>query len=200
MNANLDTRILEIAKRQGRLHLADMIAAGVPLDEIHRLVQEGLLVAMGYNWYVVPPPEPATPRMLVQISKRYPTAYFCVLTALWFHGLSRREHSHVWVAIDTRLSPPRIADTAVRIVRTTGAALTIGIDEYPVDQDCIRVTNPARTIVDCFKYRNKIGAGVALDALKEFRRQRKGTSDELRGYAKALRVESVIQKEWASLI
>ena len=89
---------------------------------------------------------------------------FCLLTALRFHGLGTQNPRDVWLAVDRRAGIPRIDFTPVRVVRISGAALSTGIDEQEVEGVRVRITSSARTVVDCFKFRNKIGIDVAVEA------------------------------------
>jgi predicted transcriptional regulator of viral defense system len=84
-------------------------------------------------------------------------------------------------------------------VRISGAALTSGIDEHTIEHVAVRITNPARTVVDCFKFRNKIGIDVAVEALRDYRRLHKGTADELWRHADRLRMTRVMRPYWDAL-
>ena len=81
-------------------------------------------------------------------------------------------------------------------MRISGAALTSGVDEHDIESVAVRITSPARTVVDCFKFRNKIGIDVAVEALRDYRRLRKGTADELWRQAERLRMAKVIRPYW----
>jgi predicted transcriptional regulator of viral defense system len=144
--------------------------------------------------------EPTEHHRLAEVGKRVPKGVFCLLTALRFHGLGTQNPLEVWLAVDRRAGVPQVDFTAVRTVRTSGAALTDGIEERDVDGVRIRVTSPARTVVDCFKFRNKIGVDVAVEALRDYRRLRMGTADELWRNAKHLRMANVMRPYWDSLV
>jgi len=105
----------------------------------------------------------------------------------------------VWLAIDRRAGTPRVDFTPVRMIRISGAALASGIEEHNVDGVRVRVTSPARTVVDCFKFRNKIGVDVAVESLRDYRRLRKGTVDELWRQADRLRMARVIRPYWDAM-
>jgi predicted transcriptional regulator of viral defense system len=105
----------------------------------------------------------------------------------------------VWLAVDRRAGIPKIDFAPVRIVRISGAALTAGIDEHDIEHVTVRITSPARTVVDCFKFRNKIGIDVAVEALREYRRLRKGTVDELWRQAGRLRMTKVMRPYWDAM-
>jgi predicted transcriptional regulator of viral defense system len=105
----------------------------------------------------------------------------------------------VWLAVDRRAGVPRVEFTPVRIVRISGAALTSGVDQHNIENVNVRITSPARTVVDCFKFRNKIGIDVAVESLREYRRLRKGTVDELWRQADRLRMTRVMRPYWDAM-
>jgi hypothetical protein len=104
-----------------------------------------------------------------------------------------------WVAVDRRAGIPRVDFAPVRIVRISGEALTSGVDPHNIENVPVRITSPARTVVDCFKFRNKIGIDVAVEALREYRRLRKGTADELWRQAARLRMTKVMRPYWDAM-
>jgi predicted transcriptional regulator of viral defense system len=101
--------------------------------------------------------------------------------------------SEVWIAIDVKSRSPKIEHRPIRVVRFSGEALRFGVQEHEVQGGRIRVCSPAKTVTDCFKFRNKIGMDVALEALRECRRQKKATVDELWRAAKVCRVANVMR-------
>jgi len=130
---------------------------------------------------------------LAQVCKRIPHGVVCLLSALRFHGLTTQMPAEVWIAIDRKARRPAVGDLPVRIVRFSGAALREGVEEHRIEGITVRVTNPAKTIADCFKYRNKIGLDVALEALREGWRERGFSMDELWKYARLCRVANVMR-------
>lgn len=101
--------------------------------------------------------------------------------------------------MDRRAGIPKVDFTPVRVVRISGAALSTGIDEHGIEGVPVRITSPARTIVDCFKFRSKIGVDVAVEALRDYRRLRKGSADELWRQADRLRMSRVIRPYWDAM-
>jgi predicted transcriptional regulator of viral defense system len=129
----------------------------------------------------------------VEVSKRIPAGVICLLSALEFHGLTTQMPARVWIAIDPKAWRPRTGHLPVRIVRFSGPALTEGVESYDLERARVRVYSVAKTVADCFKYRNKVGLDVALEALREGWRERRFTMDELWRYARICRVANVIQ-------
>lgn len=189
-------RILQIAQKKKLFRLSEAIAAGVHPEYVRRLTRLGQLTRVGRGLYALPTLKPTEHHTLAEVAKRVPKAVFCLLTALRFHGLGTQNPREVWLAVDRRAGMPRVDFTPVRTIRISGAALTDGIEAHGVEGIQVRVTSPARTVVDCFKFRNKIGLDVAVEALKDYRRLRKGTADQLWRQADRLRLAKVIRPYW----
>jgi predicted transcriptional regulator of viral defense system len=130
---------------------------------------------------------------LALASAAVPQGVICLLSALRFHGLGTQLPSQVWIAIDRRARRPGLKYPPLRVVRYTGSALTEGIREHRVEGQPVRVYGVTKTLADCFKYRNKIGLDVALEALREAWRSRRFTMDELERYARICRVQRVMR-------
>ena len=192
-------QVLQIARKKRLFRLSEATAAGIHPEYVRRLATQGRLNRVGRGLYALPTLQPTEHHTLAEVAKRIPKGVFCLLTALRFHGLGTQNPRDVWVAIDRRAGRPRVDFTPVRIVRVSGSALTEGIDDHTVERVPIRVTSAARTVADCFKFRNKLGIDVAVEALKDFRRQRKGTADELWRQAEHLRVARVMRPYWDTL-
>lgn len=194
-----NTRALQIARKKGLFRLSEVVAAGVHPEYVRRLTRLGELTRVGRGLYALATDEATEHHTLAEVSKRAPKAIFCLLTALRFHGLGTQNPREVWLAADRRAGIPRIDFTPIRVVRVSGAALTSGIEEHNIDGVRVHLTSPARTIVDCFKFRNKIGVDVAVEALRDYRRLRMGTVDELWRQADRLRMARVIRPYWDAL-
>jgi predicted transcriptional regulator of viral defense system len=189
-------RILRMARKKRLFRLSEATAAGVHPELVRRLTRQGQLTRVGRGLYALPTLEPTEHYTLAEVAKRVPKAVFCLLTALRFHGLGTQNPREVWLAVDRRAGIPRVDFTPVRTIRLSGAALTTGIDVHNIEGVKVRVTSPAKTVVDCFKFRNKIGIDVAVEALKDYRRTRKGTVDELWREADRLRLAKVMRPYW----
>lgn len=193
---NSQARILKIALKKRLFRLSEATDSGIHPEAVRRLTRQGQLTRVGRGLYSLASLEPTEHHTLAEVAKRVPKGTICLLTALRFHGLGTQNPREVWLAVDRRAGIPRIDFTPVRIVRITGAALSTGIEEHDIDGVRVRVTSPARTVVDCFKFRNKIGVDVAVEALRDYRRLRKGTADELWRQADWLRMAKVIRPYW----
>ena len=117
----------------------------------------------------------------------------CLLSALRFHGLTTQSPFEVWLAIDIKARKPRVESPPLRIVRFSRESLVYGVERHLVEGVPVRITSPAKTVADCFKYRNKIGLDAAMEALRDYRRLRKGPLDDLWRAAEVCRVTAVIR-------
>ena len=174
-------------------------AAGIHPEYVRRLTTTGELTRVGRGLYAIPAQQATEYHTLAEIAKRVPKGIVCLLTALRFHGLGTQNPREIWLAIDRRAGIPRVDFAPIRIVRISGAALTSGVDEHDIESVVVRITSPARTVVDCFKFRNKIGVDVSVEALREYRRLRKGTIDELWRQADRLRMTRVMRPYWDAM-
>jgi predicted transcriptional regulator of viral defense system len=157
------------------------------------MVVAGQLVRVARGLYAMPGFQSSENGALVAVAKRAPDVVFCLLTALRIHDLTTQAPFEVWIAIGNKSHPPRLAYPLLRTVHFSEAALTSGIETRRVDGVKIQVTSVAKTVADCFKFRNKIGLDVALEALREARRAKKASADDLWRYAKINRVTNVMR-------
>jgi len=137
---------------------------------------------------------------LVEATKRVPHGVICLLSALRFHGLTTQSPHEVWMAIAHKARCPSADYPPLRIVHFSGEALSYGVKEKKLEGMIVRVFDPAKTVADCFKFRNKIGVDVALEALRDCYRRKKATMDELFMAARVCRVARVMQPYLESLV
>lgn len=192
-------QLLALVRRQGVLRTRDLAAHSIPREYLVRLLALGVLDRPTRGIYVLADAEPSEHQSLIEACKRVPHGIVCLLSALRFHGLTTQGPSEVWLAIGEKARLPRVGYPPLRIVRFSGPALTSGVEKRVIEGVTVRVTSPARTIVDCFKYRNKIGLDVAIEALRDGWRQKKAKMDELYRTAKILRMANVMRPYLESL-
>jgi len=130
---------------------------------------------------------------LAEACKLVPHGVICLLSALRFHGMTTQAPHEVWMAIDRKARKPQTDSLALRIVRFPIQALRLGIERHEIEGVDVVLTSPARTVVDCFRYRNKVGLDVAVEALRDYRRMKAGTIDELWEAAGLRRVRTVMR-------
>lgn len=171
----------------------DFVAAGVSRSQLSRLVAAGQLVRAARGLYAMPDYQSGEHGALLTVAQRSPGVLFCLLTALRIHDLTTQAPFEVWIAIGNKGHPPRLDYPPLRTVRFSAAALAEGVETRKIEGARLRVTSVAKTVADCFKFRNKIGLDVALEALREARRAKKASADELWRYAKLNRVAKVMR-------
>ena len=165
------------------------------------MLKRGQLMRIDRGLYASPDFVPTEDSSLAQVSIKYPQAVFCLLTALRLHGLTTQNPHEVWIAIKHKAPPPKMEYPPLHIIRSTGLAMSEGIDQISVDGVVqVPVTGIAKTIADCFKFRNKIGRDVAIEALKAAWYAKKFTMDELHYFAKICRVENVMRPYMETLV
>lgn len=179
---------LALAKEQGVIRPRDLEQRGIPRRYAYLLARDGRLRRVGHGLYAHPDNPPTENHSLALVGKRAPEAVVCLLSALRFHELTTQLPSETWVAVHPKARPPQIPEIPLRVVRFSGRALTEGVDSHVLEGVTVRVTSPAKTVADCFKYRNKIGRDVAVEALRDAISQRKATVRELDHFAHICRV------------
>lgn len=199
MAASRKEQILALARRQGVLRPRDLDDSGIPREHLRRLLAEGRLLRCGRGLYVPADARPTENQSLAEACKRVPRGVVCLLSALQFHGLTTQTPFEVWMAVGKTNWAPRADYPPLRIVRFSGPALSDGVEEHRVSGVPVKVYGPAKTVADCFKYRNKIGLDVALEALRDCWRRRKATMDELWQAARACRMTNVMRPYLESL-
>jgi predicted transcriptional regulator of viral defense system len=186
-------------RREGVLRPRDLAEAGVPRTILRRMVAEGILANPERGLYVLADAKPNLHQSLIEACKRVPHGIVCLLSALQFHGLTTQAPFEVWMAIAESARRPSVAHPPLRIVRFSGVSLTSGVEERVIDGARVCVTTPAKTVADCFKYRNKIGLDVALEALRDCRRTKRATMDDLHRAAVVCRMTRVMRPYLESL-
>lgn len=191
--SNQANKVLELVREAGVLRPRDLDPLGIPRTYLSRLHQAGRLERLGRGLYVLPSAEATEHRTLAEAAKRVPNGVICLLSALRFHELTTQEPFEVWMAIGEKAWRPRIEYPRLRVVRFSEAALTEGMEVKKLEGVSVRVFNPAKTVADCFKYRNKIGLDVAIEALRECWKERRCKMDDLWHYADVCRVRNVMR-------
>ena len=186
-------RILSLAAEHGVLRTRDVLVRGIPAVYLTRLVAEGRLERVARGIYILPGEGLSSGSALAVVATRVPGAVVCLASALQVHELSTWVAPEVWIAVASRRRPPRVDWPPLRVVYVKPELLEHGIEEREVDGVTVRVTTAARTVADCFKWRSQVGLDVALEALRTYLLERRGSRDELRGCAERLRVARVMR-------
>lgn len=191
--------ILNLAAKRGLIRPRDLEALGLPSVTLTRMVRKGLLTRVDRGLYALPDRRMSEHGALAEVARRHPQTIVCLLSALRVHDLTTQSPFEVWLAIPNKARAPKMSYPPLRIVRFSGAALKDGVEEREIDGVIVRVTNVARTVVDCFKFRNKIGLDAAIEALQEAWRAKLVSMDELWRYATLCRMANVMRPYLESL-
>lgn len=170
----------------------DVLPFGVSFRQLQRFVAEGAVEKAGNGVYRLSEVEPNEFETIAMVATKAPDAIVCLLSALRVHDIGTQSPHQVWLAIDRKARTPRRLPAKVRIVRFSGAMLTYGVVTQSMQGVRVRLTNPARTVVDCFRYRKKIGLDVAMEALRDAVRSRKAMVSEIDRAAEVCRIRTVI--------
>ena len=191
--------MIAMAREKGILRTQDLVAGEIPRVILTRLCRDKRLIRLNRGLYSLPETNITENHSLAELARRIPHATVCLLSALCFQGLTTQAPFQVWIAIDSKDRKPRVQGMSLRVVRFSGKARTHGVEEHVIENVTVRVTSAAKTVADCFKYRNKIGLDVAMEALRDYRRARK-SRDELWDAAKVCRVTSVMRPYMEAII
>ena len=198
-SASKTTTLIRLA-RKGPVRARDLDQEGIPRTYLRRLCERGLLEQVDRGLYRLAEAPVSELSTLAEVSKRVPHAVVCLLSALQVHGMTSEAPHAVWVLIDRRARTPRGGSARLEVVRASGAALTQGVETRVIDGVKVQVTTPAKTVADCFRYRRHVGLEVAIAALKDYLRKRKGSVDALVEAARADRIYTLMRPYIEALV
>lgn len=188
------SRILRLAGARSVVRARDVAAHGVHTSTLTRLTRSGALEKVGPGRYRLAKKHPRTEHHdLVVAAAAVPRSVVCLLSALRFHDVGTQLPSEVWMAVPRGARVPRLMTPPLRVVNVSPAVFDVGIEEHRIERQVVRVYSLARTVADCFRFRNQIGLDVALEALTDAWRSKRLNVDELNRIAKKLRVHRVMQ-------
>lgn len=188
-----EARVLKILGKTGTLRSCDLKKMRISRMILVRMVEIGVLERVARGLYRKSGVLVSENEELITVAKKTPKAVFCLLTALRFHDLTTQPSRGIWIAMPHGSHAPVMEYPPVKMIQLTDRVYSAGIETVVTDQVTIKVYSPAKTVVDCFKFRNKIGLDVALEALKDAIRKKKVTLDELYRFAKIERVLKIMQ-------
>ena len=184
---------MQYVRRKGIVRPRDLEALGIPREYLLRLHRQGKLSRSGRGIYTLPDAAVTEHHSYAEVAKRVPEAILCLLSALAFHELTTQSPAEVWIALGKGARTPAILSPSLRVVRLTEPSLSEGVEVHTAEGVPVRVYSAGKTVADCFKFRNKIGLDVAIEALKDSLRQKKATIKDIYRYAKICRVSNVIR-------
>lgn len=189
--------LLERARKlfhdRGILRPNELVRQGIPRKYLGLLESQGAVQKSDRGLYVATDHEYTQHHSLALVAKRMPNSVICLLSALSFHKMTTQSPHQVWVALKGHAWPTKMEHLKTRIIRLSGASFDTGITVVNIEGVPVKIYGPAKTVVDCFKFRNKIGLDIALEALRDFRSKKLGTMDELYSIAKTCREDKVMR-------
>lgn len=192
--------IKQMVKSSGLVRPRDVEARGIPREYLLNLFRKGELVRVGRGLYALPDSQTSEFSTLAEVATRVPNGVVCLLSALQFHNLTTQLPHEVWLAIEGTSWGPRIDYPPLRIMRYSGKPFTFGVEVNEVNNVPVKVYSVAKTVADCFRFRNKIGLDVALEALQETWREKRATIDEIWEAAKVCRVTKVMRPYMETIV
>jgi len=193
--------VLRLIRDQKLVRPRDLQRHGIRPNLLWKLARDGQVERIGRGLYQLPGTNIGGENTsLVEVAKAVPHCIICLLSALRFHELGTQQPPSVWIAIDRKARKPKQRTVDLTVVRFSGAALVQGVHTHQLEGFPVRITNPGRTVADCFKYRNKIGIDVAVEALRECVNDRKATIGEIGEFARLNRVYNVIRPYLESFV
>jgi predicted transcriptional regulator of viral defense system len=185
--------LLDLAQGKALLRPSDAVARGHSRLYLAQLAQRGLVQKVSRGLYALPQRKASEFASLAEVASKHPQALVCLLSALAFHGLTTQAPFEVWIAVDNKARAPQMPYPPLRIARFSGPALSEGVELHNIEGVPVKITSVPKTIADCFKYRNKIGLDVAMEALKEAWSAKRVSMDELWHYGQICRVQNVMR-------
>ncbi len=188
-----------MARKTGYVRASQISAKGLPRVALTRLVRAGKLIRQARGLYALPDRNIAEYESIVEICARYPNAVVCLLSALRYHGITTQAPFEVWIAVGFKSRKPTPNYPPVRVVRFSEKLLEVGVERHEISGIEVPITSMARTVADCFRYRNKIGIDVAVEALRDGWTGNRIDLNQLWHFARLMRIASVIRPYMESL-
>lgn len=190
---NRTEQVLNIAREKGLIRANDIEVAGISRNYLYLLHKAGLLRKTARGLYALPDAPITEHSALAEVAKRVPKGVVCLLSALSFHGITTQIPHEVWIAVPRGSWRPDIEYPPLNLTYVSGEAYSFGVHEHDVHGVVVKAYDCAKTVADCFKFRNKVGLDVAIEALREAWRYRKARMDELVEAAGICKVSTVMR-------
>lgn len=186
-------RLIRHVERHGVVRTRDLETLGVPRVALQRAVDRGQVTRRARGVYVKPGHAVTRHTDIAAVAARTPKAVVCLVSALEYRGLTTQVPHAVWIMIHKSAHRPILDVPVIRVVRASGPALTTGIEKHTIEGVVVKMTTPAKTVADCFRYRDTVGPDVAVEALRDCLRKRKATPADIFEMAKVDRVARVMR-------
>lgn len=188
-----NSQILDFARQKGLFKANEIEALGIPRQTISRLVNQGELLSVGRGVFIHPDYDYGEYFDFAIVSMMAPKCVICLFSALRFHEMTTESTSEIWLAHARGDRPPKIEEPMVNMVTFSKQHISLSVEEHQIDGALVKVTSAVKTVVDCFKYRNKIGLNVAIDALRAYLQRQDSDIDELWRVANDCQMSTVVR-------
>ena len=199
-NMNRTQEILALVRKRGMIRAEDIESVGISRNYLYSLTEERLLVRKARGIYALPENAFTEHSQLAEVAKRIPRAVVCLISALSYHEITTQIPHEIWIAVPRASWRPVIDYPPVNVTYLSGDAYSFGVQQHDVGGVTINVYSPAKTVADCFKFRNKIGLDVAIEALREAWRSRIVSMDDLASAAKINRVANIMRPYMEAIV
>jgi len=192
-------KLLRQIQKRGIVRSRDFAELGFSTYLFQRLLRDGRLEKVGRGLYHVPDYQASSEYSLAIAAKKIPNGVICLLSALRYHQLTMANPPEIWMAIPEKSRAIRSQEVTIRFVRWSAPLFFSGIQIHHFEGVPVKITSPARTVADCFKYRNKIGLDFAIEALRDAINHKVCTRQEIHTFAKLCRVQTVMRPYMESI-
>ncbi len=193
-------KVKALLRQSSMISSSEFSMEGIDTKTLTRMVEDGEIQRIARGLYTSVDYVPGTFYSLIEVSKLVGNGVICLLSALSFHEIGTQNPSEVWLAIPRRARMPQVKDYPIRVFRFSGEAYSNGIEQITVDGAAVNMYSIPKTIADCFKYRNKIGLDVAIEALKDMIQNNRASIGDIIHFAKICRVFEVMRPYMESIV
>ncbi len=186
-------RAVTLLKACGPMRGVELSNAGIHQETLARMLKEHTLTRVTRGLYQLADAELTVSHDLAEVAKLVPKGVICLVSALQFHDLTLLMPGRIWLAIGSKARKPKIDYPPIRIVRFGPRALSLGVQFHTIDGVSVPIFDPAKTVVDCFRFRQHVGLDIALKSLHNVVRSGKSKPAQIVDYAREVRIWSVLR-------
>ncbi|MCZ6800238.1 MAG: type IV toxin-antitoxin system AbiEi family antitoxin domain-containing protein [Nitrospirae bacterium] len=183
---------MEETQTHGFFRTRDLETLGLSFVKLRQLIEDGTVERITRGLYRSVKTELTEHHTLAAVCARIPNGIICLLSALRYHDIGTQLPREVWLAIPHKARAPKLPEFPIRLIRFSGPSLQYGVISVTLEGIKANITSPARTVVDCFRFRRLVGRDVALEAMRETLREKKATPDEIWRAAEICRAKSLV--------
>ena len=184
----------------GVLRMSEALYTGIHRRMLYSMLEAGVIEQLSRGLYRLADLPPLGNPDLVSVSLKIPNGVICLISALAYHEITTQVPHEVYVALERGTEAPRLNHPPLRVFWFSEESFTVGIEKHKIDGVPVRIYSPEKTIADCFKYRNKIGLDIAIEALKLYRERKRFKRDDLVKFSQVCRVGKIMRPYLEALL